>query len=168
MAQIITDGITANAVDETKTRLTNATYLRSRNAANSADVNIVRVNSTNVIEFPTVPQIVGTPSLSSEIATVGYVTTQVGSVFVASYNKESFTLSATDITNQYIDLAQIAKAHTIDLVFNGLIQQEGLDYTVALTGGVGGKTRLTFAGDLATGGASELIDTDVLNVKYIY
>lgn len=168
MPQIITGGITANAVDETKTRLSNATYLIARNAAGTGDINIIRANGSNVIEFPSVPQVVGTPSNSTDIATVGYVATQVSAIFVASYAKESFTLSGTNITNQYIDLSRIAKNSTIDLIFNGLIQQESIDYTVSLTGGVGGFTRLSFAGDLAAGGASALIATDVLNIKYIY
>ena len=45
------------------------------------------------------------------------------------------------------------------LVVNGVVQSETDDYTLSVVGGV---TRLSFAGDLATGGNSALIATDVL------
>jgi len=86
-------------------------------------------------------------------------------------NKELFTLSATDITNQYIDLTQVALTNSIDfLVKGGSLQIEGAsyDYSVNYTGGVGGKTRITFLNDLATGGAAALIAGDVVVVKYQY
>lgn len=81
--------------------------------------------------------------------------------------KESFTLGAGDITNQYVDLANIATASSIRLfVVGGPEQVEGSDYTVSLTGGAGGMTRLTFAGDLATAGDAELVATDIVKVAY--
>lgn len=82
--------------------------------------------------------------------------------------KENFTLGASDITNQYIDLTQVAIADSIDFVVDGVIQAEGSDYTVNLTGGAGGKTRITFAGDLATGGAAALVSGDIVRIKYMY
>lgn len=39
-----------NEVDETKIRLSNAGFLRARNASNSADLNLIRVNSSDKIE----------------------------------------------------------------------------------------------------------------------
>lgn len=85
-----------------------------------------------------------------------------------SFGKESFTISAGDITNQYIDLLQVIKASSLDFMFSGLVHREGADYSVSLTGGAGGKTRITFLGQLATAGASELVATDVVYVKYAY
>lgn len=81
---------------------------------------------------------------------------------------EQITLDGTDITNQYVDLSFTAySANGISLhVIGGPIQQRGVDYTVSLTGGAGGVTRITFAGDLATGGAAELVATDILVVEY--
>jgi len=73
MATLRKKFIGANQVDGTKIRLSNAEYLRARNAADSADINVVRVNSSNEIEFPSVPKITGTPSASNDAATVGYV-----------------------------------------------------------------------------------------------
>lgn len=88
----------------------------------------------------------------------------------AKSNAEQFDLDATDITNQYIDLAFAARsADSISLdVFGGGPQERGVDFTISLTGGAGGVTRITFAGDLATAGAAALEDTDSLVVKYEY
>jgi hypothetical protein len=91
---------------------------------------------------------------------------QTGSV--PSYGKESFALSAGDITNQYVDLLQVVKASSIDFMFSGLIHEEGVSYSVSLTGGAGGKTRVSFLGDLATAGASALIAADRIVIKYVY
>jgi hypothetical protein len=46
-------------------------------------------------------------------------------------------------------------------------QIEGTDYTVNYTGGASSKTRITFAGGLATAGASALVATDVLAITYM-
>jgi hypothetical protein len=86
---------------------------------------------------------------------------------------EAFSLSGTDITNQYIDLAHAvfgasASVNSISLSAGGVMQVKGTDYTVSLTGGSGGVTRITFAGDLATGGAAELASGDKLHVSYSY
>jgi hypothetical protein len=84
-----------------------------------------------------------------------------------TWSKDSFTLVAGDITNGYIDLAHTIIASSLDLwVDGGAMETEGVNYTVSLTGGSGGVTRVSFAGDLATGGASELVATDVIRVKY--
>lgn len=89
----------------------------------------------------------------------------------ATNNKELFTLSGTDITNQYVDLAHVAKTNSIDfLVKGGGVQIEGAsyDYSVSYTGGAGGNTRITFLNDLATGGLSALVAGDIVVAKYEY
>ena len=78
--------------------------------------------------------------------------------------KENLTLNGTDITNQYKDLAFEAKADSLLLVVSGVTQAEGADYTLSIVSGV---TRVTFAGDLATGGAAALISGDILRVQYL-
>lgn len=104
--------------------------------------------------------------------TVGHVWTSTGTVGEGGWaapqtainKKELFTLSAGDITNGYIDLLNVAKTDSIDfLVKGGGVQIEGVgqDYTVSYTGGVGGKTRITWA-------AIGLIAGDVIVVKYQY
>lgn len=87
---------------------------------------------------------------------------------------EEITLSSTDITNQYVDLAKAIWGSSASInsaalfVVGGPMQQKGTDYTVSLTGGSGGVTRISFAGDLATGGPAALIAGDVLVVSYQY
>lgn len=88
--------------------------------------------------------------------------------------EENITLSGTDITNQYVDLAHAiygasASVNSAQLsVVGGPIQLKTVDYTVSLTGGGGGVTRITFAGDLATGGPAALIAGDILTITYDY
>lgn len=77
--------------------------------------------------------------------------------------KESITLVGGDITNQYVDLLFEAEADSVNLSIDGVMQYEGVDYTLSV---VASKTRITFAGDLATGGSAELIAGDVLRVQY--
>lgn len=82
-------------------------------------------------------------------------------------SQEIITLIAGDITAQFIDMATTAtSAASISLIPEGGIeQQQGVDYTVSLAGGVAGVTRLTFAGDLATGGDAALVNGDKLIIK---
>lgn len=88
--------------------------------------------------------------------------------------EEHPTLNGTNITNQYFDLLHpvigaSASVNSVCLsVVGGPEQLKGTDYTVSLTGGAGGVTRITFAGDLATGGGAALIAGDILMIKYSY
>lgn len=88
--------------------------------------------------------------------------------------EQNITLSGTDITNQFVDLTHAAfgssaSVNSISLsVVGGPEQQKTVDYTVSLTGGSGGVTRITFAGDLATGGGAALIAGDILMICYEY
>lgn len=82
-----------------------------------------------------------------------------------TWAKENITLSGTDITNQYVDLAHAAVSNSMHLSVVGVTQYEGSDYTLSIPGSV---TRVTFAGDLATGGAAALVAGDVVRVQYMY
>jgi hypothetical protein len=78
--------------------------------------------------------------------------------------QEVITLIAGDITAQYIDLAKTIEAGSLILKIAGLPNPIfGVDYTLSTESG---KTRITFAGDLATGGACALIATDVIQANY--
>lgn len=81
-----------------------------------------------------------------------------------------YVLTGTDITNQYIDLPDVAADGSVDFIVAGAgAQVEGAsyDYSVNYTGGASSKTRITFQGGLATGGASALVATDVVTVHYM-
>jgi hypothetical protein len=77
--------------------------------------------------------------------------------------EESFTLNATDISNGYVDLTKVASRDSV-LLFPrfGIKQKEVVDFTVSYLGGAGGKTRVTFAGDLG----SIIADGDVLDINF--
>ena len=51
MSTIVTKFITDNAVTDLKARLRNTQPLRARNAANSADINILQVNASNLVDL---------------------------------------------------------------------------------------------------------------------
>ncbi len=89
-------------------------------------------------------------------------------------SSETFTLNGTDITNQYLDLAHAAygtsaSVNSVTLSVSGApTQTKTVDYTISLTGGAAGVTRVTFAGDLATAGNSELVATDIVQISYSF
>lgn len=92
-------------------------------------------------------------------------------VAAAVNNKETFILSGTNITNQFIDLAHVASTNSINFMVQGsgsLLEGVSYDYSVNYTGGSGGNTRITFLNDLATGGGAALIAGDVVQVQYEY
>lgn len=80
---------------------------------------------------------------------------------------ETFVLSSTDITNQYIDLAHYAK-QTIFIVqgYSGpALEGASYDYSA---GDSGSGTRLNFLNDYATGGVQALTAGMVVQVKYLW
>ena len=115
---------------------------------------------------------------AADVATVGTDTisfSKVGPVAAQTetFIKSYFTLVSGDITNQYIDLAHSisggGSGNSLVLwVEGGPMEAEGFGYTVSLTGGAGGVTRVTFANHLATAGASALVAGDVIHVQYSY
>ena len=81
------------------------------------------------------------------------------------FSQEKITIGATELSNQYIDLAQEVNPNSIQAYINRLAIHLGDDFTVSVVGGV---TRITFAGDIASGGVSELDPGDTLYIKYTY
>lgn len=100
----------------------------------------------------------------------GAVWADVGVAATLPTNEKTLiSLSAGDITNQYVDLAHVARTNSIDFLVRGggvMVEGASYDYSVSYTGGAGGNTRITFLNDLATGGASALVASDVVVVKY--
>ena len=90
-----------------------------------------------------------------------------GAVVARKTKKQPFTLTPTDITNQYVDLPDVAGTGSVVFTaVGGGDQVETDDYTINYTGGVSSKTRITFAGGLATGGVSALVNGDKLVIGY--
>ena len=166
---VSTAKIAADAVTDAKIRLTNDGYLRARNNAGDGDIDMIKVTTGDEMlfaSFPLTPS--AAPDADYEVANKKYVDDQIGLVDKTTLSQEIITLDATDISNQYIDLAAAAEsAASIQLVpVDGPMQEQGVDYTVSLTGGAGGVTRITFAGDLATGGDAALVATEKLMIFY--
>ena len=77
--------------------------------------------------------------------------TKISGGAVVSHKRfeEEKILNGTDVTNKYVDLAKVAARDSVSLDPRfGLKQKIVVDYTVSYTGGAGGKTRVTFVGDL--------------------
>jgi len=125
----------------------------------------IAVDAGNGLTFSGNTLIVAIDSSALSAATTKFVS---GEVRGLKAFKESFTLGGGDITNQYIDLSKVAHTGSVMLVpKGGPTQKETDDYTLNYTGGASSKTRLSFAGDLATSGASELVAGDVLSVAFL-
>ncbi len=120
----------------------------------------------------------GSGAAPSEI-TLGAGLSFSGSTLVASGSAGEhaastiITLSSEDITNQFVDLEHIAvfasatDNSVIMSVYGGPVQLPNVDY-VADDGDLDDLTRITFLGALATGGASELVEGDILIFNYEY
>jgi hypothetical protein len=96
---------------------------------------------------------------ASDAVTLGQVQ---GSL--ATWAKATFTLSAQNITDGYIDLADLAKANSTILKSGGVVHEEGAaeSYTVSTVSTV---SRITFLNDLASG-STALIAGDKVYVQY--
>jgi hypothetical protein len=106
------------------------------------------------------------PTFAQDAATKDYVDSQI--VAQTDFHKTSVALTATDITNQYLDLSIVAVDESCQIgKFNRQMLWQGFDYTVSKTGGVGGKTRISFIGPSATGGADQLLAGHTLYVQCV-
>lgn len=78
--------------------------------------------------------------------------------------KEVKTMSATDISNGYVDLSYEAMPKSMFVSVSGTVQYEDEDYTVSTVGGV---SRITFTGDLTPDGdGAALVEGDKVHFQY--
>ncbi|MEB3122512.1 MAG: hypothetical protein VKL41_14990 [Snowella sp.] len=82
-----------------------------------------------------------------------------------TWNKVKFDLTATNISDGYVDLAHEAISNSIHAFVDRLAIHQDEDFTVSVVGGV---TRITFAGDLVSPGQSQLDANDNIYVRYQY
>lgn len=109
----------------------------------------------------------GASLVGIEDAANKFTATTVEAALLELYNKsinagrEVLTLTGTDITNGYKDLAQQALTNSLSVTpKGGLLQEPGVDFTESV---VALKTRITFAGDLLL-----LASGDKLICYYVY
>lgn len=89
---------------------------------------------------------------------------RVDALEAVQHRKETFTLSSGDISNGYIELSMEAASNSTVVFVGRLGAVEGIDYSVSV---VSSKTRITWTGELASGGASELVASDKVHVKFM-
>lgn len=82
-----------------------------------------------------------------------------------TWGRQKFDLTATDISNGYVDLSEEAIAESIHAFVDRLAIHQAEDFTVSVVGSV---TRITFAGDLVSPGQSQIDATDNIYVRYQY
>jgi hypothetical protein len=88
---------------------------------------------------------------------------RLDAIEAVTHRKEKFTLTSTDLSNGYVDLAVTCVTDS-EMVFVGaLYLHDGDHYTTSV---VNSKTRISFAGDMVVGGLSELVAGDVVYVRY--
>lgn len=81
------------------------------------------------------------------------------------WGRIKFDLTATNISNGYVDLAHEAISNSIHAFVDRLAIHQDEDFTVSVVGGV---TRITFAGALVSPGNSQLDANDNIYVRYQY
>ena len=139
MSQISKKFITDNAVTGTKIRLDNAEMLRARNAANNADVNILKVNASDKPEFQVLPEVnagLAVPSAIKQLATVEYV--------------QAYVLGKTDAKDavSYLADVNVPLTGTTPLVIDGgtITDQQSVVLTAQTVGSANGIYTVTISG----------------------
>ena len=116
MTQIVRKFITDNAINGQKIRLDNNEMLRVRNAANSADINILKVSSADELEFQTQPQAAAALPLPS--APKHYVTVEYIEAYVLGERDPKDAVNVASDSN-------IALTGTTPLVIDGITAVNG-------------------------------------------
>lgn len=102
---IATAAIAADAVNDTKILLRNDQYLRGRNAANSANINIIKVNSSDTL------------TLGTTLANPTFTTPTLGVASATTINKYTLTTPASGATLTIADGKTLTASNT--LTFTG-------------------------------------------------
>lgn len=108
MAKIDGKWIKDNTVEDNHVRLRNDQPLRGRNNLDSSDVNILKVNASDLPEFLTQPQFTGTPSVDADLVNKGYV------------------LDVLAGLRDPKDACRVATTANIDLTTGGLLNIDGV------------------------------------------
>lgn len=167
MSKLNGNYIEQDSIQQDKIELDNNSYLKGKNAANDGNINLLKINLNDEIEFDAVPIVSGDKleSTANKNQANGYAGLDGDGKLpveivpsAGDFANEKITLTAIDISNGYVDLANAPISGSIHLTPKGsILQDEGTDYTVL-------NNRITFAGDLA----SLLAENDILIIKYSY
>lgn len=125
--QIATSAIAADAVDDTKIRLRNDQFLRGRNAGASADVNIIKVNTSDKVVVANVQTITGTGNA------ISFGTESAHNVNIQTNNATNWTFESggnlSPATNATYNMGKTT--NHISVIFARQVQSDGNDIIVA-------------------------------------
>lgn len=164
--KIVRKWLEDNAVNGQKFRLDNNEYARGRNAANTADINILRVNASNRVEFPAIPQATGTPVASQDLVTVGFLENYItgfldpkNAVRAASTTQLALTGGATLTVDgvSLVNTDRVLLAGQTSAIQNGIYTVSGIGTAYALTR----STDADGPGDLTQGAYTKVIEGTV-------
>lgn len=134
---VTTAKIAADAVTGAKMRLDNAEWFRARNAANSADLDLIRANASDQTEIDgqtvfvdaLAPQSAAAPLTGNDLCNKTYVDAQVGGG--NSVQIESRTVTAGEATAKQLTLGSApASATNVSVAFGGVVQFVAVDFSV--------------------------------------
>jgi len=97
MANTLGQYLDASGVTDDKVRLRNNEPLRARNSADTADVNVLKVDSTGKVQLLTQTQVAYTPTDPSDVASVNYVDTEVAAVTYSAGDGIDITASVISV-----------------------------------------------------------------------
>lgn len=104
-----------SGVTDDKIRLRNNQPLRARNAADSADINLLKVDASNKVQLLTQTQVAFTPTDPGDIASVSYVNTQVATVTYTEGNGIDITSSVISVVSADSSLSVGASGVAVSL-----------------------------------------------------
>jgi hypothetical protein len=90
MSKVVTKWITDDAVTQDKIRLDNNAALKARNAGDSANIEILKVNASDRIEFISLPQMTADPSSANDLARKSYVDTKADTAAANTVTNNAF------------------------------------------------------------------------------
>jgi len=151
--QLGTNSLQNNAITETKFRLTNDSFLRGRNAADSADINILKVTTGDALQFGNGTSNATISATNITLSGSGTISSSGPFVFPAGTVSAPSVTFTGDTNTGFYNIA----ADTIGAATNG-VERVRVD-TAAVTStlpvvhpaGTAGAPSLTFASDLNTG-----------------
>lgn len=136
---VATVNVIDDAIDDTKIRLRNNQFLTARNLADDADVDIVKVNASNVIEFA--GSVTATPAVDSvgtaEIQDDAVTTAKIADNQITNAKMADNSVNTAEIVNSSVTQAKLANSNVLSNVSNfgtasTTMQYAGTSYTITI------------------------------------